>query len=320
MSELTKTDISVDIGSWEILQEEINSFFYNLPKNTQDAYKTDLKRFFKFLQLKRVSPLEVRQIHIEEFMKYISMKGGLNGKPSSDRTYNRKLASLKSFYGFLGEKRIISLDPTSFVNYRKMSLKVETNDITNEKVAELFSLIPEDNFKHSRDRALIGVLFYTGCRSSELRNLRIKDYGAIRNLKVLFFKTKGGESRKVPVHPELEKMLEHYFKICRATGFKLIDDDPLFFSEKIKEPLARSSINDIFEKWTRLLKLDYKVSPHSARATLIGALHDKGINLKDQADAVAHKDVKMTLAYNKRKQLLDQSPLLTNDLFFSQKQ
>jgi site-specific recombinase XerD len=301
-------------GDWETLREEVNSFLLNKPKNTQISYKSDLTKFFKFLTLIHVHPLSCKQIHIEEYMKFVSLKGGKiinnEGTPAKDRTFNRKLASIKSFYNFLGEKRVIALDPSAFVSFRSMPFRVETNDLSNKNVAELLNLIPSDNFKHARDKALMATFFYTGLRKSEIQNLKVSDYKNYKDKKIFRVKVKGGYEKDIPVNPELVKHLEHYLKLAKKEDRELSPDSSLFVALNGNAVgISGEGIHKIFMKWVRKLRLGYKVSPHSARATFIGALSDMGVSLESSADIVGHKDPKMTKAYIKRRKELSESPV-----------
>jgi integrase/recombinase XerD len=303
-----------NLQDFDILREEINSFLLNKPHNTQISYKNDLSKFFKFLSLIHVEPLHCKQIHIEEYMKFVSLKGGRivdnQGTPAKDRTFNRKLATIKSFYSFLGAKRVIAVDPTAFVIFRSMPFKVETNDLSNKKVSELLSLIPFDNFKHSRDRALIAMFFYTGLRKSEIKNLLIDDYKNYKDKKILKVRVKGGYEKDIPVNQELALHIEHYLKTAKAGGFEIKSGSALFLPlSGNPKGISGEGIHKIFMKWVRKLKLGYKVSPHSARATFIGALSDMGVSLDASADIVGHKDPKMTKAYIKRRKELSDSPV-----------
>ena len=302
------------LHDWSTLREEINSFLMNKPENTQISYTNDLSKFFKFLSLIHIEPLHCKQIHVEEYMKFVSLKGGRivdnKGTPAKDRTYNRKLATIKSFYSFLGSKRIISIDPTAFVTFRSMPFKVETNDLSNQKVSELLSLIPFDNFKHSRDRALIAMFFYTGLRKSEIKNLLIGDYKNYKDKKILKVRVKGGYEKDIPVNPELVIHIEHYLKTAKSEGLEIRAGSALFLPlSGNPKGISGEGIHKIFMKWVRKLKLGYKVSPHSARATFIGALSDMGVSLDASADIVGHKDPKMTKAYIKRRKELGDSPV-----------
>ena len=59
-----------------------------------------------------------------------------------------------------------------------------------------------------RDRALLAVLAYTGCRVGELTRLRVMDYKDAGGHKVLEVRGKGGKERRVPLHPEAFERLE----------------------------------------------------------------------------------------------------------------
>lgn len=292
--------------------EDIGLFFYNLTPNTLQAYKYDLKLFFKFLNLKKLSIYQTKQIQIEEFMKFVGMSN--NGGACSDRTYNRKLSALKSFFKYLCQKRILEVDPSSFVKFRRVPLRVETDFIAHEKIKELFVLIPSDTLRHKRDLAIMGILFHSGCRVSELRNLKIKDYGFYAHGRTLDFVTKGNEKRQIPVPQNLAKVLDDYLQARKAV-LDYSGEDALFTNIKSNLHLNRSSINDIFEKWTRKLKLPYRVSPHSARTSFIVLMDENQVDLKKQAETVGHKNLAMTIAYNKKRESLENSPVLDIKLF-----
>src|SRR5204863_1172360 len=59
-----------------------------------------------------------------------------------------------------------------------------------------------------RDRSLLAVLAYTGCRVGELTRLRVKDYKSSGGHHVLEIRGKGGKERRVPLHPEAVERLE----------------------------------------------------------------------------------------------------------------
>lgn len=316
MSGLIPLDPRIDLASdeWDSLQEEINNFFINLPENTKDAYLNDIQKYFWFLKLNKIHPYKARQIHVEEFMRFISLQGGkiIDGKayPAKDRTFNRKLAALSSFYKYLGSKRIITEDPTAFVKFRKVPLKIETNDLSNESVQRLFELIPEDNFKHCRDKAINATFFYTGMRRKEVMDLKFGDYKKHNGHSFFKARVKGGKDADIPINSELEIILDKYLLKLKEVGIILENHHPLFGS--LQNPYVRLSPNGIsliFNRWVDKLGLDYDTSPHSARATFIGELHDNNVPLDENAEASRHNDSRITKAYIQRKKLIEKSPI-----------
>lgn len=303
-----------DSSVWDSLQIEVNNFFLNLPPNTKEAYLIDLKQFFRFIKQFNVHPYFVTQTHVEEFMNILSNNGGksIGGKkyPCSDRTYNRKLASITSFYNFLGQKKKISHNPTEFVKRRIMPLRVETNDLSNAKIFELLDLIPDSNYQYSRDKALIATLFYTGLRRAEVASLKLNNFQTLKDKKFFKVKVKGGRIEEIVINKSLEAIISKYLMHSRVLGLKVSEIEPLFSSlSNPQKHLTGRGIYDIFKKWSNKLRLDYKVSPHSARASFIGALYDMGVSLEDNANSARHKDANMTKAYIKRKKGLELSPV-----------
>ena len=69
-----------------------------------------------------------------------------------------------------------------------------------------------------RDRAVLGVLTYTGARVGALARLRrgdLEDQGAQR---VLRFREKGGQQREIPVRHDLDRWLEAYLQAARIAA------------------------------------------------------------------------------------------------------
>jgi hypothetical protein len=69
------------------------------------------------------------------------------------------------------------------------------------------------------------------------------------------------------------KHLEHYLKVVKIEGLALGPESALFVAINGKDVgMSGEGIHKIFMKWVGKLRLGYKVSPHSARATFIGGL------------------------------------------------
>lgn len=332
--ELQRSDFDLEIGrntpvnfdeKWRNITEE---YFISLPENTRKAYKTDLSQFIKFLWVafKFYDPLKVEQLHIQKFMKFIEKLGGRASKakgpgPASKRTYNRKLACVRSFYQYLGKKGYITVDPSTFVKGKKMPLKVETNELPPEKVLEMLSLIPLDSLKNIRDHAMLTTYFYTSARKDELRPVKIKDYKIIMGTRVFTVHSKGGVEDAIPLNDEVVAAVDRYINALEESGVVLEEDNYIFRPirnnwsksrdgvEILNKPLHPSSITGIFDKWVGKLNLDYKITPHSARATAAGMIHEITKDLRETAIALRHKDPRMSAAYIKKKLDITKSPL-----------
>jgi integrase len=71
--------------------------------------------------------------------------------------------------------------------------------------------IPDpDTLKGARDRAILHIMFYTGCRISEISSLKVKDFYEDGGYWVLDFVVKGGKRNKLAIHQELQITIMDY--------------------------------------------------------------------------------------------------------------
>ena len=122
------------------------------------------------------------------------------------------------------------------------------------------------------------------------------------------------------LHPSCVAALERYLERMEAEGRKHIAEDWLFQPTRnpsdpknLNKPLNPKTINEILDSYARKIGLNFKISPHSARATFIGELLDLGVDIYRVAQEVNHASVKTTEEYDKRKKGIADSPVFKID-------
>ncbi|NQV04386.1 MAG: site-specific integrase, partial [Candidatus Omnitrophica bacterium] len=176
----------------ELIEEFLSylSVERGLAKNTLEAYKRDLARFFDYLKSRRtVSINNVTRQKITSFMLAEKDRG------LSSNSISRELACFKSFFKFLVRENKIREDITSVIESPKLWKRLP--DTLN--IDEVEMLLKAPNVRDSmgaRDRASLELMYATGMRVSELINLKMDDV----NMEVGFVKCfgKGGKERIVP--------------------------------------------------------------------------------------------------------------------------
>ena len=162
--------------------------------NTLKSYKNDLNQFFEFYKnyakadnLKEVDKRAIRSWVIELSLKNLS-----------NRTINRKIASLKSFFKFLIQRKIIIINPTSNIHALKTNQPLP-HFIKEKDIKYLFDNITfKNDFNGNRDLLILELLYGTGIRISELINLKTKDLdNHKKEIKVL---GKRGKERIIPLN------------------------------------------------------------------------------------------------------------------------
>jgi integrase/recombinase XerC len=140
-------------------------------EHTVISYRTDLDQFRKYLlfQYELDKPETATSVMLRSWIVSL-MEEGLN--PSS---VNRKMASLRSYYGFLRRRKHILKDPSTILSSMKARRKLPA--FVEEKAME--SLFDSegftDDFTGCRDRIILELLYGTGMRLSELIDLEINN-------------------------------------------------------------------------------------------------------------------------------------------------
>ena len=147
------------------------------------------------------------------------------------------------------------------------------------------------------------IMFYAGCRKSEVYPLTWKDYknGAISITKGLVYKVKGhdyvisapktkGSIREIPVPKQLAKVLEEHYKRCQSIyGFS---DD--FFICGGVAPLTDTMLDNIKNEWADAVG-NHRIRIHDFRHSHASLLINNGANIQVVAKRLGHADIEMTL-------------------------
>ena len=192
--------------------------------HTIKSYKNDLNQFFEFYKnyakidnLKEVDKRAIRSWVIELSLKNLS-----------NRTINRKIASLKSFFKFLIQRKIIIINPTSNIHALKTNQPLP-HFIKEKDIKYLFDNITfKNDFNGNRDLLILELLYGTGIRISELINLKTKDLDNHKEeIKVL---GKRGKERIIPLNNSAFAQTIKYEKLKKKLNYK--NKEYLIFTEK----------------------------------------------------------------------------------------
>ena len=185
----------------------------------------------------------------------------------------------------------------------------------------MLSSLENETLTQALHKAIIFTLFGTGIRVGELIGLKREDFGKQRGMKIIRFKAKGGVYRKLPLKHEISREIEHYIRLMAKEGRKIKRKDPLFqpsrnfHTKELIKPLNKTTVFRIVQKYCQNIGIFDRVSPHSARATMISSLLEKGVDLYKVSLAAGHANPVTTKNYDKRDKKLEDSVLLEIDYF-----
>ena len=322
-------------NSTEEYRDLFYEFFMDRPYLTARSYRIDLRKFFEFttenFNVPSASDLgihfeKVKRVHVVKFKNYLQKCGGRSNKPAAPGTIIRKLAAIKVFYDFLITKEKVETNPASAVLRPRAVVLHETQDLTDDETRALFAKIQSyGSSALPLHLAVITTLFTTGIRQSELRGLKRKDLKTEDGIYFVEFIGKRQNKCKVALHPTTSHNILKYLEWMNERGRGHSKDDPLFQpttyrakKNAVKKHLSASGVRYIVEHYSKMIVPDKRITPHSARATLIGSLLDSGEDIYNVSQAVNHSSTQTTEKYNKRKKKIKNSPLL-NLKFYNKK-
>jgi integrase/recombinase XerC len=267
-----------------------------LSSHTVKAYATDLNQFDCFLK-EEFPEVDFSTVTFNDIRFWIV---ALSENKLDNKSINRKIAVLKSFFKYLLKHQLIESDPTA----RLKSLKIKKSLPNFVKDAEMKMVLDTQpygaDFEGVRDKLVIELLYGTGIRLSELIGLSELDIDLYsKQIKVL---GKRNKQRIIPINNTLAKMIAEYIplKQDKFGGNQLIMTD----LGKKAYPML---IQRITEKYLALNTNLKKKSPHVLRHTFATHLLNDGADLNAIKDLLGHSSLAATQIYthNSIKKLKD---------------
>ena len=258
----------------------------NLAKNTVTSYENDLSEFARFIGYNDFLNLTVNQF--KRYVNYLSK----NFSPSS---HCRKLSSVKNFFLYLYDLKLINNTPMDFIDFPKLPKKIP-KFLSESEVNILIEKSYEDqSFKGLRRTLLIEILYATGIRVSELVSIRLGDI--TDNYSSIIIKGKGGKQRIVPLFGKVISVLKKYIDFLN----KLKEQSNnlfLFPSNSKLGHLTRNRFFQILKDLGEEVNLDLKrISPHVLRHSFASHLLSRGVDLRIIQESLGHKDISTTQIY-----------------------
>lgn len=202
----------------------------------------------------------------------------------SDRTKDSKRLILRSFYTFLHQNGYISENPSIAVEPIKYKQKVR-EPLTHMEV-ELIRKACKTDF----DEALFEVFYSTGCRVSEIVNMKLTDIDfETDQIKVC---GKGDKERIVLLTPRAHLAIKVYI------GNRGFESDNLFASEsKNHKALGKCSLENRIRMLGDSSGITKPVTPHVLRHTMATHLLDRGVPVEHVQKLLGHTKTETTLIY-----------------------
>lgn len=280
----------------ETLLENFEAHLINKDRSSKTikVYLHDIKIFSKWLfsisPERPISLTEVGGVDLAAFRKYLIEEKSL--KPT---TVNRRIQSLRLFYRWLQEKKLIQNDPAESLHFLRISRRQSPHSLMkNEVLSILRAASVSPHHMEKRNYAIVQLMLQTGMRVSEVadlkrEHLKIKArYGSVRIV------GKGLKEREIPLNTTARRALTEYLDSEKPKDPK----NPVFLSNR-GDALSVRTIQKIVANIAKRAAITrIRVSNNTFRHTFaVNYLKSNPGKLVELASLLGHESLNTTAVY-----------------------
>jgi integrase/recombinase XerC len=257
--------------------------------NTVQAYQRDLEQFFIYVQ----SSYEITDIKFVSHIHIRSWLAKLKENDNENRSINRKISTLKSFYKYLLRNEVVASSPMSKIispkNVKRLPVFVNEQNM-QDMLKHNWS--EDSNFKTQTDQLIVELLYQTGIRRAELLNIKCSDIDFYNySIKIL---GKGNKERILPLMKEIIEQLKTYI-LLRDEIVK--NQHSFLISIANGKPIYAKYVHKVVQDYLSQSTTISKKSPHVLRHTFATHLLNQGADLNAVKELLGHANLNATQIY-----------------------
>ena len=285
-----------------------------LSPNTCAAYKADLLKFRQWLGKRSIPDLT-----IQELSEYAQFLRDSELTPSS---IARVLTSLRVFFRFLQNRGAIRNNLAELLGSQKIWERLPSV-LTVGQISRLL-VEPREGVDALwiRDRAILEFCYATGCRASEVVNLKLEDAHLDRGFcrclgkgskeRIVYlgesaisaFQNWLTESRPLVLEKAEQRRIEREQKeerALQASGKRIVIKDytrsPYVFVSRSGKKIRREALWELVRKYAIRIGAPSSISPHSLRHSFATHLLQGGADIREVQELLGHESIATTQIY-----------------------
>lgn len=259
--------------------------------NTVLAYRRDLQKFLDWNS--KHGRRTVHQIDIPTmtaFLEYLQQQG------LAASSIGRNLVSVRMFFRYLMLESIVAESVVDLISSPKLWQRLPK--VLSPEMVEKLLVAPQGSIDRyaRRDRALLAVMYATGCRVSEVTNLKLSDI----NMDERYARCtgKGNKQRMVSLNPVAIDAINSYLNLERPSMVenRSTDEEYLFVSRSGKQ-LQREAVWELIRRYAARAGCGSDVSPHTLRHSFATHLLARGADIRALQEMLGHASIRTTQIY-----------------------
>ena len=257
-------------------------------QHTVVAYQKDIDSFQSFL-MEGFSTSEVSTANYSQIRSWIVQ---LVDSQITNRTINRKISSLNSYYKFLLKIQSIESNPLAKHKALKVSKKIQI-PFSEVEVNTVLDSIHTATIVGLRDKLIVELFYSTGIRRIELVQIQLQDVDVSQGLiKVL---GKRNKERFIPLLPTVLRTFEAYY--TERSKLETIKDSSVLFLTKKGTKIYEMLVYRVITNYFASVSSKVKKSPHILRHSFATHLLNNGADLNAVKELLGHSSLAATQVY-----------------------
>ncbi len=257
-----------------------------LADNTQQAYARDLVDFARWLAGR--SPLTLSVNDLGDYLAWLA------DRSLARASIARQAATLRSFYAFLQLEGLLEQSPAE----RLMAGRRDDTIPATLSPAQVDRLLDAPSGRSPsgiRDRAVLELLYATGCRASEVSTLRLADLRLAESFCTC--RGKGSKERVVPLGQRATTAVARWLDDVRPGFASRAVDPPWAVLSSRGNRLSRMRIWEIVREHATTAGLPLDIGPHTLRHSFATHLVAGGVDLRHVQEMLGHASIATTQRY-----------------------
>jgi integrase/recombinase XerD len=263
--------------------------------STLEAYRRDLRAYLAFLGERGATLATATTDDVRGFLAAMADAG------LARTTRARRLVAVRTMHRFLCDEELLPTDPTAEVDSPGLPRGIP-KALSEPQVEALLAAVVGDDPVARRDRAILEVLYGTGCRISELVGLSIGDLD-LHTARMRVF-GKGSKERVVPIGTAAGLALEAWLSDAGRGAMaperwrRRGDADAVFLNQRGGR-LTRQGAWGVVRRHGEAAGLTGLLTPHVLRHSCATHMVDHGADLRVVQELLGHASVSTTQVYTR---------------------
>lgn len=251
-------------------------------KMTIISYQKDLDDFFSFVKKYNINYLNLCKDDIRSYLKL------LDERKLKSSSISRRISCLRTFYNYLEDQKMVDGNVFKLIRNPKLDRKLP-NYLSYEELRIIFDSIDISDSVGLRNKLLIEMLYATGCRVSEIANIKISDINFNNNSIKIF--GKGSKERIVYFGDYARYYLDIYL------SKNINNNSKYLFVNENNDKMDITEIEKIIRDIVHNLTIKSHVTPHTFRHTFATHLLNNGADIKTVQELLGHSSLNTTGIY-----------------------